>query len=192
MCHNDFMDEASGYKVAHFTGDEFLAIGDIIKTFWENVPTSNPPKFVMVMGGVGAGKTTIRRQQFADGYVNIDAGEIYQALLKSYDPDDPKLEDYTAFATHLILKECILEKKNIVIEIIGDSAEAITPVIDKMKEIGYEISVSGITCDPAEAYERHLKAVKEDKNYLSAYYTQDATLGAFYTYFDLGAVPVQK
>lgn len=186
------MDTGSGYKVSQFSADEFLTIGDNIKSFWENVPASNPPKFVLIMGGVGSGKTTIRRQQFANDYVNIDAGEIYQALLKSYAPDDPRIEDYTAFATHLILKECILEKKNIVIEIIGDSAEAITPVIDKMKEIGYEISVSGITCDPAEAYERHLKAVKEDKNYLSAYYTQDATLGAFYTYFDLGVMPVQK
>ena len=179
-------------KVTHFSGDEFLAIGEIAKPFWEKGATGNPPKFVMVMGGVGAGKTTVRRQQYADGYVHFDIGEIYQALRKSYASDNPKMESYTALAADLILKESILEKKNIVIEIIGDSAEALTPVIDKMRETGYDVSVTGITCDPTEAYQRHLKAVKEDKDYFSAYYTQDATLGAFYGYFDLGAMPVQK
>jgi hypothetical protein len=177
-------------KVVQFSGDEFLQVGEIAKPFWERGSTGNPPKFVIFMGGVGAGKTTIRRQQFAEGFVHFDIGEIYQALRKTFSSDNPKIESYTSLAGDLILKESINEKKNIVIEIIGDSAEVITPVIDKMKEIGYDVSVNGITCDPAEAYARHHKAVKEDKDYLSAYFTQEATLGVFYSHFSLGEMPV--
>ncbi len=40
----------------------------------------------------------------------------------------------------LFVKKIINDKKNIVIEIIGDSADLITPVIDKMREIGYHLS----------------------------------------------------
>lgn len=95
-------------------------------------------------------------------------------------------------ASDMILRESLENKKSIVIEIIGDNYDVITPVIDKMKENGYEVSVKGITCDPAEAYKRHLKAVKEDPEYLSAHFTQEATLSFFYQQFELDEMPVSE
>jgi len=89
----------------------------------------------------------------------------------------------------MILQESIGAKKNIVIEIIGDNEKIIIPVIDKMKEIGYETSLEIIHCDPVEAYKRHLKAVEEDKDYISSYFTQEATLSFFYQQFQLGKMP---
>ena len=89
----------------------------------------------------------------------------------------------------MILKESLSVKKNIVIEIIGDNYDVIVPVIDKMKKNGYDVLVNGITCDPVEAYERHLKAVKEDPEYLSVYFTQEATLAFFYQQLELGKMP---
>ena len=182
--------EDSQQKVVQFSGEEFLKVGEIAKPFWERGASGNPPKIVIFMGGVGAGKTTIRREQFANDYVHFDFGEIFNAVKKSFEKDDPKLVSYVSLACDLILKESINAKKNIVIEIIGETAEPITAVIDNMKKIGYEVSVNGITCDIAEAYKRHIKAVQEDPDYLSAAHTQEATLSFFYNYFDLGPVPI--
>lgn len=176
-------------KVATLSGEEFLLIGETVKSFWENGLSENPPKFVLVMGGVGSGKTTIRRQQFGKGYVNFDIGDVYTVLKNSVGKNHLRLPEYVLVAMDMIFKESIEAKKNIVIEIIGDSYEAITPVIDKMRESGYDISVNGITCDPAEAYIRHMKAVNADADYISSYFTQEATLGAFYSHFGLGGIP---
>lgn len=184
--------QIGGLKVAQFTGEEYLKIGEVAKPFWEKGVSENPPKFVIFMGGVGSGKTTIRRQEYATGYVHFEFGEIFNAIKKKFGEDNPKLSSYASMASDMILRESLENKKSIVIEIIGDNYDVITPVIDKMKENGYEVSVKGITCDPAEAYKRHLKAVKEDPEYLSAHFTQEATLSFFYQQFELDEMPVSE
>ncbi len=92
-------------------------------------------------------------------------------------------------ASDMILRESLENKKNIVTEIIGDDYEVIAPVLDRMKEKGYEVSIKSITCDPTEAYKRHLEAVKNDSEYLSAHFTQEATLSFFYQQLELGEMP---
>lgn len=182
--------ETSEQKITQFTGEEYKKISEVAKPFWEKSISENPPKFVIFMGGVGVGKTTMRRQDYAIGYVNFEFGEILNAIKKEFGEDDPKLSSYAALASDMILSESLEKRKNIVIEIIGENYDVISPVIDKMKEIGYEVSVQGITCDPAEAYKRHLKAVKEDPEYLSAHFTQEVTLAFFYQQLELGKMPV--
>lgn len=59
----------------------------------------------------------------------------------------------------------------------------------KMKDIGYKISIEFIFCDPTEAYNRHLKSVKENKEYQSVYFTDETTLSFFYKKFELGEMP---
>lgn len=181
--------ENTDLKTVKFTGDEFIKVGEASRPFWERGATGTPPKLVIFMGGVGSGKTTVRRQQFAEGYVHFDFGEIFNVLKNTFGADEPRLESYVSLACDVILKECIIEKKNIVIEIIGDNYDAIAPVIERMKGIGYEVSINGITCDVAEAYQRHIKAAQEDPDYLSAVHTQEATLSYFFDYFNLGPVP---
>lgn len=183
------MENDQQQNVVQFSGEEFIQIGEIAKPFWEKGLSENPPKFVIFMGGVASGKTTIRRQQFANGYVHFDFGEIHLALEKAIGKNNPRISESAALASDMILRESIENKKNIVIEIIGDNYDVITPVIDKMKEIGYEVSVQGITADIAESRERHLKAVEEDKDYISAYFTQEATLSTFYHQLGLGKMP---
>ena len=173
-------------KITEFSGDEYLKVGDVAKSFFENIPSSNPPKFVILMGGVGAGKTMIRRAEFSKDYVNLDFGEIDTAVRDSVGKDHPRLIEYSLLASDIILKECVLEKKNIVIEIIGDNYDQIAPIITKMKEIGYDVQLRPIISDLEEALKRHLQASKEDKNYISSYYTQEPTLSIFFNYFDLG------
>jgi hypothetical protein len=179
-------------KVAQFTGEEYIKIGEVAKPFWEKGVSENPPKFVIFMGGVGSGKTTIRRQEYATGYVHFEFGEILNAIKKAFGEDNPKLSSYAAMASDMILRESLENKKNIVIEIIGENKDLIDPLINKMKEIGYELSLKFINCDPAEAYKRHLNAVKEDPEYLSAHFTQEATLSFFYQQLELGEMPISE
>ncbi|MFA6307140.1 MAG: zeta toxin family protein [Patescibacteria group bacterium] len=175
-----------------FSSDEYIKIGEIAKPFWERGVSQKPPQFVIFMGGVGSGKTTIRREKYATGYVHFDFGEIYKTIKKEFEKNNPKLSSYTALASDMILRESLGAGKNIAIEIIGDNKALIDPLIDKMKKLGYELSLQFISCDPVEAYKRHLKAVKEDKNYLSAYFTQEATLSFFYQQLELGEMPVSE
>jgi hypothetical protein len=40
-----------------------------------------------------------------------------------------------------------------------------------------------------EAGQRHFKAVEEDSNYISAYFSQEPTLAVFYHVLELGEMP---
>jgi hypothetical protein len=172
----------------HFTGDEYLKIGAVAAPFWERGANGDPPTLAIVMGGIGAGKTTLRRQQFAEGFVHFDFGESYNAFEKAFGEEEPRLAEYAIMGSEMIVTESI-DDKTIVIEIIGDMAEFILPVIDSMKAVGYEVSVNGIECDIAEAYRRHVKAVEEDPDYNSAFHTQEPTLSFFFNDFNSGSVP---
>jgi len=181
--------EADGLKGSQFTSEEYLKISELAKLFWEKGISENPPKLVIFMGGVGSGKTTIRKQKYSTGYVHFEFGEIFNTIKKEFGEDNTKLSSYATMASYMILGESLENRRNIVIEIIGDNYDIITPVIDKMKEKGYEVLLKSITCDIAEAYERHLNAVKEDSDYLSAYFTQETTLSFFYQQLELGKMP---
>jgi len=175
--------ENSQERTVQFSGEEFVQIGQIAKAFWEKGVSENPPKFVILMGGIGSGKTTMRRQQYAEGYVNFDYGEIYITLKKVFGEDHPRIGDYLALASDLILRETINPRKNVVIEVTGNNEAMLAPVLEKIKESGYEVSIEGLIADVGESYKRHLKAVEEDEDYMSAYHTQEATLSSLLRYF---------
>jgi hypothetical protein len=141
------------------------------------------------MGGIAAGKTTMRRLEYEKGFVHFDYGEIHAEIQKAVERDHERLDTYAALACDLILRESLAPRKNIVIEIIGESNVPITPVIGAMKQLGYDVSVVGITADLEEARKRYLKAIDEDSTYLSAYYSQVPTLAVFYHVLELGQMP---
>jgi len=182
----DLQEKMNTGEATQFTEDEFLQISEVAKLFLEKGISEQPPKFVVYMGGVGVGKTTIRREQCANGYVHFEFGEIFTAIKKVFGEEHSRLSSYASLASTLILQDCLESKKNIVIEIIGENKDAIDPVITAMKNIGYEVSFQFISCDPEEAYKRHVNAVKEDPDYLSAHFTQEATLSFFYDQLGLG------
>ena len=181
--------EKAQQKAVQFSTDEFRIISDVAMSFLQRGVSENPPKFVIFMGGVGVGKTTIRREKYAEGYVHLDFGEIHLALEKTIGKSRQRLAEYALFASDIILRESINDKKNIVIEIIGDSYDLIVPVIEKMKDIGYKLDIVGLTGDIAECRQRPLKAVEEDPDYISAHFTQEPTLSVFYSQLELGNMP---
>src|SRR3990167_2794191 len=94
-------------KTVEFSGEEFEKITEIAETFLKLGISGNPPKLVILTGGVGSGKTTIRRQKYSKGYVNFDFGEILTVVKRAVGEDDPKLTSYVSLACDLILRECI-------------------------------------------------------------------------------------
>lgn len=163
-----------------FSAEEYLPILKLVETFVEKGASETPPKFVVFTGGIASGKTTIRRQRYANGYVNFDFGDVLAAAKKLFGEENPKLTTFAVIACGMILRQSLDARKNIVIEIIGDNKALFDPVFKKMGDIGYKCEICFINCDPVEGYKRHLKAVAEDKDYLSSYFYQDATLEYFY------------
>lgn len=135
--------------------------------------TAGKPIFVLIMGGVGAGKTTLRQHKYNKGYVIIDGGEIFRRIVdKPVDDIQPHLPIIDLAGSH-ITHRALGEHRNIVMEVIGDDEADMTSIIDTINNLGYHVQLDYVELDPSEAYKRHLKAVKEDPRYLSCYFTKD-------------------
>ena len=72
-----------------------------------------------------------------------------------------------------ITNEAISEKRNIVIEFIGENEKEMSQVSGAMKAKGYYLNLRYIDLDPKLCHERHVKAVNEDPNYISTYIFKD-------------------
>lgn len=166
-------------KTENISGEDFLKISQLIKPIINQGKSDNTPLLVILTGGIGSGKTTIRNKNYANNFVHFEFGEIYTILKHKFGEKNDKLMSYTSLACDLILQETIRDKKNIVTEVIGDKKGILDQIIDGMIKQGYKISVEYIYCEQAEAYKRHLKLVEEDKDYLSVYFTQEATMAFF-------------
>lgn len=174
------------------SGEEYLKIAETIKPILESVQPSNPPQFQIITGGIGVGKTTLRRDKFSKDYINFDFAEINKEIEKTFGEKHPRLIDFSFWACDMILRDSITNHKNIVIELIGDNEEQITTLITKMDEVGYKVHLSFIECDITEAYNRHKKATAEDKDYMSSYFSLELTLMSLYTHLGLGKVPMNE
>lgn len=168
----------------NFNVDEIKKMLTIVSSICSAGLSGKQPKLVIFTGGVGAGKTTIRKQKYQKDYVHFDPADIWAIVKKEFDIDDPKVESYSFAVCDLVIKDCLENKRNMVIELIGDHKEPLTMIIDKMVTKGYSVDLQHIECDPAEAYKRHLRAVDEDEDYLSAYFTQDITISFFNQYLN--------
>jgi hypothetical protein len=131
------------------------------------------PKFVLFVGGVAAGKTTLRRQRCAHGYVHIDAGEMFAELSGRDGGDFPGESEAELEALgSRMATDALRHRKDIAIEVIGDSPEMLDSIAEGLRGIGYEVEAVAVTCDPTEALGRHQHACETDPTYVSAYFTQ--------------------
>lgn len=129
------------------------------------------PEFAIVMGGPAVGKTTLRKQKFAKGYVLVDAADIFIRLSEGQSLDFPDdLEQPMEVVGTLIASRAVAERRCIVTELIGADYEATVELIEAMRSIGYEISVTGVNCDVEEAQRRNL--ARGDDN-ISCYFAEE-------------------
>lgn len=147
----------------------------VVDSFFDNgSKTQSPPRAVIVMGGVGSGKTTLRRNKLAENYVQIDGSDIFAQIVDEDTADD--LDLYLPIIDKIgqeITSRAVREKCDLAIEHTGDNADEMKSIIDKLESIGYIVDISMVNCDPAEAYQRHLAATHADYHYLSCYFTKD-------------------
>lgn len=173
------MQQLRSTEIAEASPDEDAFIAAIARSFLEAGRTGHPPKIVVFTGGTGAGKTTIRKKDFAEDYVQFEFGDVATAVKRGLDAgtDTDTIERVANRACERILQEAIGSHMNIATEIIGEDEAFVKSLVDAMVDIGYKVEIRYVYCEVVEAYRRHLRAVEEDPDYLSAYFTQEATVG---------------
>jgi DNA mismatch repair ATPase MutS len=137
-----------------------------------SLESNNNPKLIVVSGGNGAGKTTYIHENYHTGYVIINAEEIYRNI-QIFDDFGEKSQKVVNEIGEGIAKKAIAEHRNIVLEMVGHIEGSLEPIIESVTSIGYSVDIQHIQLDPAEAYERHIKAANEDEGYLPTYFSED-------------------
>lgn len=173
---NDIINQVEKPKLIEITNDEFEYLSKIVDELLAKGDHSQEPNFIIMCGGVGSGKSTIRKQKYNEGYVVIDAGEVYLKLTDNEKNKIDKIDAFIDFVGSFLVSEAIEKKKNIVIEVLLDKQQPIMDIIDKMLKKGYKNNLEFIECDPVEAWKRHLG---REKNNISSYNTQDQTMAWF-------------
>lgn len=128
------------------------------------------PQFILIMGGVCSGKTTFRKEKYSDGYIIIDAGEIFIELSKGEYFDFPShLEDEMNKIGLAKCRNVINKRENIVTEIIGTEYEAVQEILDLMHKVGFETKIEYLECSMDEAWKRNVNRSADD---ISAHYCE--------------------
>src|SRR5262245_47862249 len=147
-----------------------INVGQEIERFFDDssIPMNGQPEFILILGPVCSGKTTLRRQQYSKGYVLIDAAEIFLSLSRgNYFEFGEAFEEPMEFIGNAIVQRAIKERRNIVTEMTGGSND-INTIIDAMTELNYKGQVPYVHCDLEEAKRRNRKRGNDN---ISAYYT---------------------
>lgn len=173
------MQAGDGFSVVKLSGEEFIKIHEVVDSFLKKGDQGNPPKFVILMGPIASGKTTIRREKYADGYVLVDSGELSD-IFSENTKDTELIENYLIVAGTELVRQAVELKKNIIIEIIGDKEDPMKNVVSKMVEIGYKPEIIYIGCDLEECIRRE---EARGRSNVSSFYSQDETLMYFLRYF---------
>ncbi|MCO5056209.1 zeta toxin family protein [Thermomonas sp.] len=128
------------------------------------------PKAVILMGGVATGKTHLRIKNYSQGFVLIDAAEMFHHLSRGdamLDFPDAFLEPLNLIGP-LVSQRAISERRNIVTEIIGADQDPTFELIETLEAAGYLVDVVALTCDFEESVRRN----ENRGDNISAYYAE--------------------
>ena len=128
-------------------------------------------KLILVLGAVGVGKTTVRREKYsvAKGFVNIDAGDIFIDLSKGgyYDFPSHLKKEMMKIGKNLMI-ESLCSKKDIVLEFPGSNYDDVIEITSLAKKLGYSCELDMLQCDINLAWERNIS--RGDNNISSYFY----------------------
>jgi dephospho-CoA kinase len=128
------------------------------------------PAAVILMGNIASGKTTLRREKYARGYVLIDAAEMFHHMSQG----DATLDFPTALLDALepigqmVANRAISEKRHIVTEIVGADFPPVNELISALKTAGYHVEVVAVVCELEESIRRN----ETRGNNISAHYAE--------------------
>ena len=137
--------------------------------FEESSRCGEPPEIAVVYGDPVSGKTRLRHDQYSDGYVTVDAGDMFRYLEQGRIlafPDD--LEGPLEMVGSAVAKRAIAERRHIVTEVFGVDPAAMQALLIRMKGIGYATHIDFVRGDPERVEEWNL-ARGEDN--VSSYHT---------------------
>jgi hypothetical protein len=150
---------------------EFNLPAEIDRLFHDASAVGNPPKAVILMGGVATGKTTLRKQQYNSGYVVIDAGEIFLNLSRGeFLPFPGPLETAMEAVGRGVAMRALSKRHNIVTEIIGADQQLVHQLITSLQNLGYRVQIAQLTCSPETAVNRNLTRRLEES--ISTHYSE--------------------
>lgn len=126
------------------------------------------PRIVILAGGIATGKTRLRREKYATGYVLVDAADIFIRLSRGRYYDFPDgLEEPMDLIGGVVASRAVAERRNIVTEIAGDNLENAKRFVDSMISAGYQVQLVAVTCPVEQAMEWNVS--RSDDNISSCY-----------------------
>jgi chloramphenicol 3-O-phosphotransferase len=149
----------------------FKASEEVDRLFDESsLSHGQQPRFVLILGPVAGGKTTIRKEEYATGYVLVDSADIFLHMSRdeSYPFPETFREAMEVFGRMVALR-AIKERRHIVTEIIGTDSEAFQALIKAMTAIGYKVELVLVRCPLEQAAQRNLN---RGDDAISAYYAE--------------------
>ncbi|MCL4222785.1 MAG: hypothetical protein KJZ65_15615 [Phycisphaerales bacterium] len=135
----------------------------------DEAKSSGQPVFVLIMGPICAGKTTLRRQKYASGHVLVDAAQIFIDL-GGIDLAFPSalLEPMQAVGAE-VARRAVAGRMHIVTEVVGIELGPVATLINAMKGAGYKVELVGLTVDLEESMVRNANRAQDN---ISAYYAE--------------------
>lgn len=163
-------------NIDELTSDEVRLSSPKIMQYLKEGIKSETPEFIVILGPVGAGKTNYIKNNYGNGYVWIDMARIFFELQKETGIRLNRRKEIINFIGLVTLDLAILEKRNIVVELIGDELEKVEKLINVMKSAGYDVKVTELnssddTCFPG--------AAEKNDEYMSSLYTESFHLSWF-------------
>lgn len=144
-------------KIDELTSDEVKLAAPRIMEYLKEGAKSDEPELMIIMGPLGAGKSSHIRRNYSNGYVWIDMARIFFDLKNQTGIRLNRRNEIMNFIGLVTLDLAMLEKKNIVVELIGDDLEKVDRLIDLMKLQGYKVKITVLNsadsgcfpkCDP--------------------------------------------
>lgn len=134
-------------------------------------------KLVLILGAVGVGKTTFRREKYSNGYVNVDAGDIFIELSKGeyYDFPSHLKKEMVKIGKSLML-DSLRSKKDIVLEFPGSNYDDVIEITNSSEKLGYTCELEMLQCVIDVAWERN---ISRGENNISSYFYEKYHLNWF-------------
>ena len=108
-------------------------------------PVPAPPRFVLVCGTPASGKTRLRHAKYAQGYVNVDAGDIFRRLPDCEGLDFPGEHAWMLDAIGAaVAARALEERRHVVTEVFSLEPPDASELIEAMKAAGYRTELAGV------------------------------------------------
>ena len=162
--------------IDELTSDEVKLAAPKIMQYLKEGSKAEVPELAIIMGPVAGGKSSYIKENYSYGYVWIDMARIFFDLQKETGIKLNRRTQLINFIGVVTLDLALLEKRNIIIELVGDELERIDTLIDLMKSHGYSTKITMINSANDSCF-------KNDKSrrveYMSSFYTEPFHLDWF-------------